>query len=430
MAPFDESAILFLVCFAFVWIRNHRERRRIILRRQRLQRKRRLQVFERLQRQQLAGFTLFLASGALGNAGSSSRLVWTKPRNTSFLDEVVIKWDDEEFKKNFRLTRATFQYLCSELQPHLQKMTVVRTPISIEKRVSIALWRLGTNVEYRTISHLFGVGLSTVCVVVHEVCKAIVETLAARYIKMPEGDQLKTVVSGFATKWSFPQCVGAVDGTHIPIIAPKENPTDYFNRKGHHSIVMQAVVDHEYKFQDIYVGWPGSVHDARIFMNSQLFIKGEAGTLLPTQYKNINGVDVPLMILGDPAYPLLPWLMKPYSDNGRLSQRQSNFNYRLSCARMVVENAFGRLKGRWRCLMKRNDNDVTFMTTLVASCCVLHNICEMHNDAFNNEWIILPMPNNGSNTNTDVDFSTVSTTQCQATATRIRDALSVYVENH
>ena len=70
------------------------------------------------------------------------------------------------------------------------------------------------------------------------------------------------------------------------------------------------------------------------------------------------------------------------------------------------------------------------MTTLVASCCVLHNICEMHNDAFNNEWIILPMPNNGSNTNTDVDFSTVSTTQCQATATRIRDALSVYVDNH
>ena len=32
-------------------------------------------------------------------------------------------------------------------------------------------------------------------------------------------------------KWGFPQCVGAIDGTHIPIIAPKENALDYFNCK-------------------------------------------------------------------------------------------------------------------------------------------------------------------------------------------------------
>ena len=73
-------------------------------------------------------------------------------------------------------------------------MIVVRTPISIEKRVSIALWRVIVP------SHLFGVGLSTVCVVVHEVCKAIMDMFAARYIKMPKGDLLKTLLSGFATK--------------------------------------------------------------------------------------------------------------------------------------------------------------------------------------------------------------------------------------
>ena len=50
----------------------------------------------------------------------------------------------------------------------------MRTAISVEKRMAIALWRLGTNVEYRTISHFLGVGISTACIIVHEVCKVIV----------------------------------------------------------------------------------------------------------------------------------------------------------------------------------------------------------------------------------------------------------------
>ena len=47
-----------------------------------------------------------------------------------------------------------------------------------------------------------------------------------------------------------------IDGSHIPIVAPRDNPLDYYNRKGTHSIVLQALVDYEYKFMNIYVGWP------------------------------------------------------------------------------------------------------------------------------------------------------------------------------
>lgn len=46
------------------------------------------------------------------------------------------------------------------------------------------------------------------------------------------------------------------------------------------------------------------------------------------------------MIIGDPAYPLLPWSMKRFSDNGYLTSDQTKFNYRLSGARMVEEGAF------------------------------------------------------------------------------------------
>ena len=49
---------------------------------------------------------------------------------------------------------------------------------------------------------------------------------------------------------------------------------------------------------------------------------------------------------------------------------------------MVVEHAYGRLKGRWRCLLKRLDVSVEDVPNVIATCCVLHNICEMHGDTF------------------------------------------------
>lgn len=177
---------------------------------------------------------------------------------------------------------------------------------------------------------MFGVAKGTVCVIVNDVCQAIVKVLLSKYVKFPSGEGIAEVVSGFESKYGFPQCIGAVDGTHIPILAPEECAKDYYNRKGYHSIIMQAVTDHRYCFTDIYIGWPSSVHDAQVFKNSELYVKGQNRTLLPNMHRIINGIEVPLVILGDPAYPLLPWLMKPFADNGGLTPDARSFNYRLS----------------------------------------------------------------------------------------------------
>ena len=91
-------------------------------------------------------------------------------------------------------------------------------------------------------------------------CTAIVEFLSQRYIRIPTGENAQQIVDGFLHTWGFPQCFGAINGSHIPIITPKDNPIDYYNRKKFHSLVLQAMVDHEYKFMNTYVGWPGSVH--------------------------------------------------------------------------------------------------------------------------------------------------------------------------
>ena len=91
---------------------------------------------------------------------------------------------------------------------------------------------------------------------------------------------------------------------------------------------------------------------------------------------------MPLLVLGDPAYPLLPWLMKGFPDNGNLNDEQKRFNYRLSRARMVVENAFGRLKGRWRILLKRIDSKLENVQDIIVTCCILHNLCEEWGEDF------------------------------------------------
>lgn len=119
---------------------------------------------------------------------------------------------------------------------------------------------------------------------------------------------------------------------------------------------------------------------------STLWELATLGNHIPASTRNIGGVNVGYYILGDSAYPLQNWLLKPFTDTGRLTAEQQVYNFKVCRARVVVENAFGRLKGRWRCLMKRNDCAVNLVKSMVLTCCALHNLCESHGEAYENSW--------------------------------------------
>ena len=102
----------------------------------------------------------------------------------------------------------------------------------------------------RTIAWLFGISKSSLCVIVRETYEAILQN---QMIKLPKGDILDQVIEGFEFRWGFPNCVGAVDGTHIP---PTNCRTDYYNRKGSYSIILQRLVDFKYLLKDIcWLAW-------------------------------------------------------------------------------------------------------------------------------------------------------------------------------
>ena len=167
--------------------------------------------------------------------------------------------------------------------------------------------------------------------------------------------------------------MGAVDACHIPIERPRENEHAFVNRKGFHSIVLMGVCDERLLFTDICVGWPGSVHDSRIFKNSPL------GRALISRERVLPD---DCFLIGDSAFQLDPWLITPFRNSqmgddgpGLTGATKRHFNRTLSSARVVVEHAFGVLKARFRRLTYLETKSVPRAVNIICAACVLHNMC-------------------------------------------------------
>ena len=206
--------------------------------------------------------------------------------------------------------------------------------------------------------------------------------LGHKYIQHPStADEVKEKVTNFYRVFCVPQCIGAIDCTHIDIEAPTKNPTDYVNRKSRFSLNVQACCDYRYCFLDVVVKWPGSVHDVRIFANSQLCHSLKNKRIPPCPRRIIDDEDpIPVFLLGDPAYPLMLYLMKEYANGGSNPQEQY-FGYKLCSARNVIECAFGRLKARFAALKRAMDINMDDLPYVIYACFVLHNFCELNNES-------------------------------------------------
>ena len=312
-----------------------------------------------------------------------SPAVWVEPQAQQWWNVVVPQMTHRRFVSNFRVSRASFGYICRRLGPILERSdTNYRLSIPVEKRVAISLYKLASNLCYRLVAEQFGVGITTACHCLQDFCKAVIKVLLPDHIKTPDARKLAEMATFFNNRWRAPQCVGAIDGTHIPIVAPLQFPRDYHNRKSFHSIILQAVVDGKGLFWDVCVGYPGSVHDARVLKQSQFWDMVGDGQFFQQNIATVSGHHIGQYVIGDPAYPIQTWLVKPFADSGRLTPQQLCYNTRLSSARAIVESTFGHLKGRWRCLLKRNDCDLELVKEMALACCVLHNICEEHGDPY------------------------------------------------
>jgi glutamate synthase domain-containing protein 1 len=83
------------------------------------------------------------------------------------------------------------------------------------------------------------------------------------WISFPTGLKIKECIAKMSKRGGLPQAALAVDGCHIPIIAPRENTEDFYNRKEFFSMNMQGLVDADGRFCNIQVNMPGRTHDSK-----------------------------------------------------------------------------------------------------------------------------------------------------------------------
>ncbi|KAJ0175613.1 hypothetical protein K1T71_008772 [Dendrolimus kikuchii] len=266
-----------------------------------------------------------------------------RPRITQYKN-VVDRYSDAEFKSHFRLSRNIFNYLHKLIQKDLVRRIAGCPTIPSRQQLMIAIWKVATMDSYRTVCDRFNVGRATAVRAVRRVCYALF-IRASSFIQWSKEDRAIDVMCGFERTSGFPKIIGATDGTHIRINAPKLNPADYINRKGFHSIQLQLVV---FRLSEIAgylnedVAFPENIH-----------------------------------ILGDTAYKIHQHLLTPYRNNGHLT------------ARVTVERCIGLLKGRMRSLLHCLPmTRVDLMAEYIVACRVIHNICILRE----NEIMVVTVP--------------------------------------
>ncbi|XP_049436834.1 uncharacterized protein LOC125891523 [Epinephelus fuscoguttatus] len=274
-----------------------------------------------------------------------------------------IFFDDRDTRQDFRLSRESLAVLLDLL--HQER----RHGWGATIETLVLLFWLASGTSYRVVSRMFGMPCSTVHRIVHRVTEEVV-AIRHRVIYLPKTtDDLAAVTqrfAGLARHRAFLKAAGAIDGCHVRIKPPSSSDGQcYRNRKLFASIILQAVCDHLGRFIDMYVGWPGSVHDSRVLRHSPLYRRA---IYPPPGY----------FILADGGYPCLQHplpLITPYKRpvQGVGAQR---FNSHHSRAHSIIERAFGMMKTRFRAIfLQALEVHHTFVPQVITACAVLHNIC-------------------------------------------------------
>lgn len=294
------------------------------------------------------------------------------------MDELRLR-DESSFKNFTRMDPETFFYILGRIEEAIRKQdTFWREAISPAQRLAVTLRYYASGDSYQSMHFNWYMSDNTICKIVREVTEAIIAEFAEEQLNCPTTREgWIAIADKFATRWNYHHCLGALDGKHVAMKKPQNSGSLYHNYKGFFSIILMALVDADYRFLWVDVGAAGSNSDAQIWNDCELKDMMEEKTLQVPEDQPLPGTDVPLpyFIVGDDAFGLSTFLMKPYGRTRRnLTMNERIYNYRTSRARRIVENAFGILVNKWGCMGTTMRQTPKTVSAIVIACCCLHNL--------------------------------------------------------
>jgi hypothetical protein len=179
-------------------------------------------------------------------------------------------------------------------------------------------------------------------------------------------------------------CIGAIDGTHIPITIAEEIAAPYRNRKGTLSQNMMVACDFDLNFTFISCGWEGSASDAGVLRSA--ISKGfevPAGKfyLVDGGYGNTSSFLAPYPGVW---YHLGEFRRRRRNETG-YANKEELFNHRHALLRNYIERAIGVLKKRFPLLKVGNHYPIESQIRIHAACIVFHNIIRCQNG--DEDWL-------------------------------------------
>nr|CAI5821489.1 unnamed protein product [Callosobruchus analis] len=203
--------------------------------------------------------------------------------------------------------------------------------------------------------------------------------------KMPDTEESwNEVIEGFNDKCNFPHCIGSIDGKHIRIQKYPNTGSANYNYKGYHSIILLGCCDADGYFTAIECGFAGRNSDGGVFQASTFgqWLERDGlnipalGTYLPNDED--TGNIFPYYFVGDNAFPLKKYLMRPYSVRN-MDNVKRIFNYRLGRGRKTIECVFGMMSQKFQVLLKPiTCRKYSTIISIVKCICILHNYIRKH----------------------------------------------------
>ncbi|XP_041968773.1 putative nuclease HARBI1 [Aricia agestis] len=278
---------------------------------------------------------------------------------------------DNNFIKEYRLSKEAFEYLCGLLRAHTDLKSSQRVSLDTKVLCALLFYAHGSYQRITGKAHHFS--QEAMSVFIHQVTQALNHPIILKkFIKFPtRREERDTIKQSFFNKYGFPGVIGCIDGSHFKIFTPnKEEEHLYFCRKHYHSLNVQMICDHNCNILSVNAKFGGATHDAFIWENSNI----------NDYIQSLHRQNEIVWLLGDSGYPQRPWLMTPYLDPPPNSMKEVYNGAHIS-TRVVIENTFGRLKNRWRCLHR--DRTLHYQpekcAQIILACCVLHNIALKYN---------------------------------------------------